>query len=296
MRLLRAITMVAMVNLCLVQAPSTEAQTQPPWPDGCSIGLPLFIQQGLDGIFLTACTKHDLCWARCNGPSPPYLGLDHKIKCDALFLLDMEAACAAWSVVVSYTGSGWSDPEDFLADCSAVAATMAVAVSQPLKALHTFWASQCLRGCNPDGCAKSGVPWNPACGRTLCYSNVIFPEPSPPTQPRDPCYDPYSQLTTMMVEGDPQVVEALAPTSYPLLRHDRCDGFRYRMEEWAVLGVEVGNDREIDVEVRAASSSAYGSFQRRAFGGLLPVAAGGGAGRSAAARLRPGRSVVLVVH
>jgi hypothetical protein len=99
----------------------------------------------------------------------------------------------------------------------------------------------------------------------------------------------------MMVEGDPQVAEALAPTSYPLLRHDRRDGFRYRMEEWAVLGVEVGDRREIDVEVRAASSSAYGSFQSRALGGLLPVAAGGGAGK-AAARLRPGRSVVLVVH
>lgn len=295
MRVLRAITMVAMVNLCLVQAPSSEAQTQPPWPDGCSIKLPLFVQQGLDGIFFTACTKHDLCWGRCNGPSPPYLDLEHKVQCDFLFLLDMEAACAAWSAVISYSGSGWSDAEDFLADCSAVAAMMAAAVSQPLGTITTFWRSQCTNGCNPDGCANSDAVWNPECGVSRCYSNS-FPQPSPPTQPRDSCYDPNSQLTTLVVEGDPQVAAALAPTSYPLLRHERRDGFRYRMEEWAVLGVEVGNGREVDVEVRAASSSAYGSFQSRVLGRSLPVAAAGSAGRSAAARLRLGRSVVLLVN
>jgi len=146
MPIYRVIATSIVVGLLTFLPAPAGAQTTPPWPDGCSIGLPLFIQNGLDRIFFAACTHHDFCWARCNPPGGPYLGLSHKFQCDGFFLAEMEAACAAWSVVLSYPGSGWSDSGAFLEDCSAVAATMATAVGVTPPGLSRYWQSQCQSG------------------------------------------------------------------------------------------------------------------------------------------------------
>ncbi|HEX2162975.1 MAG TPA: hypothetical protein VHM02_03415, partial [Thermoanaerobaculia bacterium] len=247
--------------------------------------------------FLGACDNHDRCWRRCNGPDPPYLGLAHRRDCDFRFLLDMEAACAAWSVVLAYPGSGWNDVGDFLEDCSAVAGTFAAAVASPI-ATRIFWATQCEHGCNPDGCTFAPAPWNPLCGRGQCYLYLSLPFPSPddPPEPEDPCFDPDSELMAAMIEGDPLVAEALPATNYPLLRHDRRDGFRYRMEEWAVLSIQAASDGGIvAVEVVSASSPSYGDFQRRVLRESMDRATAGRGGE-ARDRLQPGRSVVLVVN
>lgn len=112
---------VALILLLSMLAGPGEAEaqtcagiTEPPWPNGCSIGAPLLVQNGLDLAFLGACNDHDQCWAQCNGPNPPYLGLGHKLQCDLTFLAHMEAACVFWSGLLAYPASGWVDADDFL--------------------------------------------------------------------------------------------------------------------------------------------------------------------------------------
>lgn len=296
MRASRVVTAIAVLGLSLLLAGRGEAQFRPPYPDGCSVPAPPFVKNRLDDLFLGACDDHDRCWRRCNGPDPPFLGLEHRRSCDFRFLLDMEAACAAWSVVLAFPGSGWDDVGEFLEECSAVAGTFAAAVSSPFTT-RVYWGSQCFHGCNPDGCTFAPATWNPLCGQGQCYIYLPLPFPSPddPPEPEDPCFDPDSQLVAVTIEGDPLVVETLPATSYPLLRHDRRDGFRYRMEEWAVLSVQTGRDGDIvAVEVASASTPSYGSFQRRVLSESLHRGAAARADR-ARGKLQPGRSVVLVV-
>lgn len=93
-------------------APGALAQ-QPPWPNGCSVGLGFYIQQGIDGIFLDACDAHDQCWAECNGLAPPYHGLAHRQQCDTDFLYDMETACALEAAFIVFPAGGFDDAEGF---------------------------------------------------------------------------------------------------------------------------------------------------------------------------------------
>jgi hypothetical protein len=105
------------------------------------------------------------------------------------------------------------------------------------------------------------------------------------------------------VVGGPQLT-LLPKAFFRLDRTDDRDGFRYLMEEWAVLAVDRAPDGEvIGVEALAASSSAYASFRRDA---LVRDIADSDApasstrlellGRgSLTSYLSPGRSVVLVV-
>lgn len=284
----RVIASSVVVALLGFLATPAGAQTTPPWPDGCSVGLPLFIQNGLDRIFFAACTHHDFCWARCNPPGGPYLGLSHKFQCDGFFLAEMEAACAAWAVVLSFPGSGWSDSGAFFEDCSAVAATFATAVGVTPAGLSRFWQSQCERGCNLQACALA--PSAQYCSRSNCTQ--IPPPIPPPPEPEDPCIDPYGALRVLPMSGEPRLATALPGTSYPLTRTEDRDGFRYLMEEWAVLATATGDDgRGIDLEVASASSSAYGLMQRQRLASAFERGGpAGGAGMGA----EP--TVLLTVH
>jgi hypothetical protein len=253
-----------LIAISLLPQGTADAQgTRPPWPDGCSVRLPPFIQNGLDRIFFGACNRHDLCWARCNSQFGPYLDVGHKFGCDFTFLIEMEAACAAWSVVLSYPGSGWIDSDDFLEACSGVAGTFATAVNTPL-GFGVFWRSQCARGCNPTACTIS-PPWNPQCGVSQCFVYAPLPGPPDPPQPDDPCIDPDSSLRAVSITGDEQLSGEFPDSAYPLLRDDNRDGFHYRLEEWAVIAVEVAEGGRIaEVRAEGASTPAYGAFQRRA--------------------------------
>lgn len=150
-------------------------QPKPPWPDGCSVQLPLYVQRGLDKLFLNACTRHDQCWATCNGEFAPFLGLGHKAQCDLTFLSEMEAACVAIASTIVLPFGDIDNVTDFIEDCSTVAATFFVAVATPLTD-HIFWESQCIRGCNRDACPLALPPrirLEPPCGTGLgpcqCY-------------------------------------------------------------------------------------------------------------------------------
>jgi hypothetical protein len=177
-----ATTAVSMLALAIGLGQPVAAQ-QPPWPDGCSVGLPFYVQQGLDAIFLQACDAHDRCWAQCNGPSPPYLGLAHRNQCNLDFLADMESACIIESAAIAFPLGGFSTAQEFIENCTGVAATFYAAVSTSI-ATGIFWSAQCIRGCNPDGCANSGLPYPPTCGLGsgpgFCY---LMGQPPPPPSP-----------------------------------------------------------------------------------------------------------------
>lgn len=163
-------------------APGALAQ-QPPWPNGCSVGLGFYIQQGIDGIFLDACDAHDQCWAECNGLAPPYHGLAHRQQCDTDFLYDMETACALEAAFIVFPAGGFDDAEDFIQHCAGVGATFYAAVASPI-ATPVYWASQCVRGCNPDGCSIADEEVPKTCGKGFgpgfCYLIVEPPPPPPP--------------------------------------------------------------------------------------------------------------------
>lgn len=174
----RAIAMVAILAAALALAPSSASAQSPPWPNGCSIMLPFYIQQGIDGIFLGACDRHDLCWGQCNGPSAPYLGLAHRQDCDLTLYGELIGACIAEAAFIAFPIGGFETANDFIQDCGAVATTIYAAVASPL-GTPLFWSSQCLRGCNPNACAA--VP--PTCGTGVGPGFCYIEAPPPP----NPC-------------------------------------------------------------------------------------------------------------
>ena len=134
------------------------AQT-PPYPNGCTVGLPLWAQHGLDAIFNGSCDNHDNCWAQCNGARGPYHGLQHRSQCDQAFLGDLTAACALRAAQLSFPIVGLEGGEslaEFLAVCEGVALAFFGAVSTPI-GTNLYWRSQCLRGCNPMACMQAGL-------------------------------------------------------------------------------------------------------------------------------------------
>jgi len=109
---------VVLVLILLIAASSSvfAQPLEPPWPNGCSVGAPAWVQQGIDGLFLGACDAHDRCWGQCNGQNPTFLDLGDKAQCDLRFLFDMEAACVAIAAVVALPLDGASSAEDFIED------------------------------------------------------------------------------------------------------------------------------------------------------------------------------------
>ena len=115
----------------LVQAQSFCPASSPPWPNGCSLGLSGWAQQGLDSLFLEACDHHDTCWGQCNGPTSPYLGLGHKAQCDATFLGEMESACILVAPLISLPLGQIQNANQFLETCAELAAASYAAVATP---------------------------------------------------------------------------------------------------------------------------------------------------------------------
>ncbi|HVT18566.1 MAG TPA: hypothetical protein VHQ90_20605 [Thermoanaerobaculia bacterium] len=137
-----------------------KARAGVPWPDGCTLtpfktkpSLQIWLQQGLDKIFLNACSHHDRCYGTCNTEDPPYLGLTFKASCDATLLLELEGACTLWAGILSFPiDNDLITPQDWITYCNGVLAPgMYGAVS--LFGTGAFWGDQCNYGCNPDACA-----------------------------------------------------------------------------------------------------------------------------------------------
>jgi hypothetical protein len=178
-KLFHAALIVAIAaGACLALGPPAEAQScvagPIPWPDGCSVPYsPEWVRRGLDKIFLGACINHDYCYATCNGPTPPYLGLSWKAGCDAQLGVDMATACAVEAAVIAFPLDDIPDAETFLEVCGGVAATFTASVA--LFGSGAFWSDQCCLGCSPDGCANSGQFLPATCGtgygNGFCYVN-----------------------------------------------------------------------------------------------------------------------------
>lgn len=146
-------------------------------PNGCGTPqIPGWLANGLDTIFVGACDRHDLCWGQCNGPNPPYLGIGHKLSCDAQFLAEMEAVCLAVSAALAFPVGEADDAGEFLEICTEVAATFYGIVSINV---FSYWNSQCENGCNPTACMNAGRSLPSECGNGRCYTNS--PPPPPPS-------------------------------------------------------------------------------------------------------------------
>lgn len=159
------------------------AQTSPPWPNGCSVGLAGWAQQGLDAIFNSACDNHDRCWARCNGEAGPYYMLGHRAQCDQTFLSEMTQACALRAAQVALPLGDIDSVTEFISVCEGVALSFYTAVSTPI-GTGIYWTSQCLKGCNPEGCWRAGLFFGnpnrpPTCGQFpytgpgFCYRETV---------------------------------------------------------------------------------------------------------------------------
>lgn len=143
------------VLAALAGADRSIAQGNPP-PDGCSLPLPDEAKEGLDDLVLKACTRHDQCWRTpsfCERPN----GFGLKAQCDALFLADLEAVCAAASWTMRAAGFPSDEVDEAWDDCSDAAFAMYAGVSVNL---WTFAQRQCqlpilsrYEGtCSPDMC------------------------------------------------------------------------------------------------------------------------------------------------
>lgn len=87
------------------------------------------VQQGLNQLSWGACGRHDRCYRACNFPGGPYLGYGYRATCDAVFFGDLLAACAAWSLILSFPNIEWVDQQDFLNDCGEFASYAYVGVT-----------------------------------------------------------------------------------------------------------------------------------------------------------------------
>lgn len=140
-------------------ADRSVAQNTP--PDGCSLPLPAAIKQGLDGVLLHACTRHDQCWRQsstCDAPN----GFGTKLACDAIFWADLMTVCTAARGAL--LAGGWSSESvrEFADDCEDAADGAYLGVSLNL---WTFAERQCAL---PP--MNRGLPWSHlgTCSESMC--------------------------------------------------------------------------------------------------------------------------------
>lgn len=125
---------------------------------GCSIlpdGWGSAVQQGLDDIFLGACTAHDFCYRTCNPPDGPYVGYGWKVGCDTTFGVDLAFACETWSLILSFPNVEWVDRDEFLDECLDYAAYgygLVLSVGT-----FFFLDGQCNEYCNQWACPEIGI-------------------------------------------------------------------------------------------------------------------------------------------
>ncbi len=140
-RWIRAPVIALLCLLLSLPAGAAPCISKPPWPNGCSVGIPAWIQQGIDGLFLGVCDNHDQCWGQCNGQNPPYLGLPHKNQCNQILLNELLSACLVTSVLVAFPLGDIGDTVEFLAECEALGLGIWAALSTPATD-SVFWCSQ----------------------------------------------------------------------------------------------------------------------------------------------------------
>ena len=148
---------VACLSVLVLVISSTPVMAQTGGVLGCSIVPESWatVQQGLDKLFLGACSRHDLCYRICNPISGPYVGYSYKINCDNQFLVDLLAACGAWALILSFPNIEWVDSNDFLNECADYAA-----YGYALVATYgnvPFVNNQCLTYCNAWACGQLGL-------------------------------------------------------------------------------------------------------------------------------------------
>lgn len=166
MRTLRVVTCLTLVSMVLLLPALSSAQVL-----GCSVVPESWgtVQQGLNTLAFGACARHDLCYRACNPIGGPYHGYGYKATCDSIFLADLLAACAAWSVILSFPNSEWVDQDDFLDDCAAVAAAAYVGVS--LFGDGAFLSGQCEH-CNQWACNQGGGFYDEEQCIRLCWPGL----------------------------------------------------------------------------------------------------------------------------
>lgn len=148
---------VCLCVLVLLAFSTTPALAQTPGGVfGCSIVPQSWsqVQQGLDTLFLGACTRHDLCYRTCNPIGGPYIGYSYKVGCDNQFAIDLLAACSAWALILSFPNIEWVDSNEFLNECADYAAYGYALVST--YGLIPYMENQCLEYCNGWACQQLG--------------------------------------------------------------------------------------------------------------------------------------------
>src|SRR4051795_1006939 len=105
----RTSSLTSLCGLLTLFLMAAAAHAAVPWPDGCTLtpfkvkpALQIWLQQGLDKIFLGACNRHDRCYGQCNGENPPFLDDSHKTSCDITLLIELEDACTLWASVLTF--------------------------------------------------------------------------------------------------------------------------------------------------------------------------------------------------
>ncbi len=161
-----------------------RARAAVPWPDGCTLttsstkpALQIWLQQGLDTIFLGACSHHDRCYAQCNGESPPFLDGSHKTSCDVTLLIEMEDACTLWASLLTFPiDDDLQTADDFILYCNGgLAPGIFGAVS--LFGDGAYAGDQCTKGCNPNYCPGQTVP--STCGGLVPPGPNTYSLPAP---------------------------------------------------------------------------------------------------------------------
>ncbi len=118
------------------------------------------VQQGLDTIFLGACSRHDLCYRACNPEGGPYLGYGYKGTCDTVLYSELLLACQTWSLILSFPNVEWVDRDAFLHDCTTYASYGYVAVLT--YGGYVFLNGQCDFRCNVWACNQLGRTYGPS--------------------------------------------------------------------------------------------------------------------------------------
>jgi len=126
--------------------------------DGCTVlpkGFPgrEVLQESLDGLLGGACFRHDVCYNTCLGGS---FSQSHKITCDLVVLLELEAWCNDSSHRQEIADLGIS-PDDFVRDCEEAMLGVFAVLQSPIGQTAFFNdQSQC------DKCVQGGGNYDPA--------------------------------------------------------------------------------------------------------------------------------------
>ena len=170
-------------------------------PDGCTIPeVPDFygkkaIQHILDGVFLGACDRHDLCFRECFAPT--VVGFPaHYHGCNLALFVELSAFCGLANVLQEVADAGL-DPVEFQAACEAAMLIIYLGEESSL-GWEAYERNQCP-GCDPiNGACCYFDPLLPVCldcGNGNSPDGLLTPDCDGEWDPEDcTCIDPKSPV------------------------------------------------------------------------------------------------------